>query len=403
VSLRLSYDGESYGGFSENVGAPASSASGNTVEAHLFQALRALKLVEGRDGCGYTRCGRTDRGVSAGGQTVALRLRSAFPLGADAAGLPPDSFGEREVAVERAVRPRKASKAEKRARKAAGAPPPAPGSSGAGATETVTRVVREYDYCRMLNSRLPPAIRAVAWSPVTEDFSARFSCTARMYRYFFIRRGLDLGRMRDALARTVGEHDFRNIAKMDTEHVSNFRRRIYETRVVEGPGDDPETRACYFEIRGQAFLWHMVRNIVALMFFVGKGQEEPDVVDRLLDVVRVPSKPNYKMADDCKTRERSEREDPCVREREDPCVSERQDPCVVRVKRALRRGSLLLESSSCGPPCRASDAVRCCSCHTPSLPPPPLSPPPLPPPLPPHPSQTQTRSCCTGATSTTCP
>ena len=74
-------------------------------------------------------------------------------------------------------------------------------SSGAGATETVTRVVREYDYCRMLNSRLPPAIRAVAWSPVTEDFSARFSCTARMYRYFFIRRGLDLGRMRDALAR----------------------------------------------------------------------------------------------------------------------------------------------------------------------------------------------------------
>lgn len=50
-------------------------------------------------------------------------------------------------------------------------------TAGRGARE-----VREMDYCVMLNRVLPPDIRALAWAPVTDNFSARFSCTDRTYR-----------------------------------------------------------------------------------------------------------------------------------------------------------------------------------------------------------------------------
>lgn len=43
-------------------------------------------------------------------------------------------------------------------------------------------MVREMDYCTLLNRVLPPEIRALAWAPVTDDFSARFSCSDRTYR-----------------------------------------------------------------------------------------------------------------------------------------------------------------------------------------------------------------------------
>jgi len=105
-------------------------------------------------------------------------------------------------------------------------------------------------------------------------------------RYFFVRRNLDLDAMRDALSRMEGDHDFRNLAKMDTEHVSNFRRLIYETSLVE-TGTPGVNQQCYFQIKGQAFLWHMVRNIVAVLFFVGKKQELPSVVDELFDIEKV--------------------------------------------------------------------------------------------------------------------
>lgn len=42
--------------------------------------------------------------------------------------------------------------------------------------------VTEIDYCGILNRVLPPDVRALAWAPVTEGFSARFSCSDRTYR-----------------------------------------------------------------------------------------------------------------------------------------------------------------------------------------------------------------------------
>ena len=74
VYLKLAYDGSSYGGFTENIINEGNSNSNSkndvndTVEFHMFQALQKAKLIVDRFTCNYTRCGRTDRGVSAFGQ-----------------------------------------------------------------------------------------------------------------------------------------------------------------------------------------------------------------------------------------------------------------------------------------------------------------------------------------------
>lgn len=51
---------------------------------------------------------------------------------------------------------------------------------------------KELNYCKMLNSLLPKDIRIIAWSPVKKDYSARFDCESRTYKYWFPRADLDV-------------------------------------------------------------------------------------------------------------------------------------------------------------------------------------------------------------------
>ena len=157
---------------------------------------------------GYSRCGRTDAGVSALGQVVALHLRSNFP---------PD-LEEKDPTVKLPVHPSDSIWVDKLH---------APGSekkpkhdsedaSGGSTTTALTTTSNgqqqqqlqrqqmcELDYVSMLNAALPPDVRAVAWAPVSERFSARFSCGQRTYRYFFVRRMLDLKLMAEAAKHLV--------------------------------------------------------------------------------------------------------------------------------------------------------------------------------------------------------
>lgn len=244
IALQVYYDGSKYYGF-------ASSTGCETVEDHLFGALLKLRLIESRSSCGYTRCGRTDKGVSALGQVIALRLRSNQPLSKSK-----DEEGQRQEAKE------------------------------------------EMDYCSMLNKSLPEDIRILGWSEVSEGFSARFSAVSRTYRYFFLRKDLDIEAMREAAEYLIGEHDFRNICKMDVANVTNFRREIYRADIAcfSRNRGSTEDEVWMLEIEGIAFLWHMVRCIMALLFLVGQRKESPDIIRTLLDIDKVPAKPEYFMA-----------------------------------------------------------------------------------------------------------
>ena len=203
----------------------------------------------------------------------------------------------------------------------------------------------EIRYVYILNRVLPPEIRVFAWCPVDPAFSARFSCTSRTYKYFFPCGNLDLSRMLQAARALIGEHDFRNLCKMDVGNgVVTYRRRItavdlaicqHESRTcrmrtettgsvpdygvnsfssqehaepdltvnkaaentLHGDGGfDHSYETCELTITGQAFLWHQIRCIVAILFLIGQGREKPSVISEMLDVACHPRKPQYTMA-----------------------------------------------------------------------------------------------------------
>lgn len=263
IALGMLYVGEGYHGLA----AAGYKGRGEaeyipTVEGELFAALESMRLLPpgGRGAANFSRCGRTDAGVSALGQVLSLKLRS-------------------------------------RARRGEALPP----------------MHRENDYMRILNSALPKDIRITGWCPATPRFSARFCAGYRVYRYYFPLRGMDPAAMQEAANGLVGTHDFRNFCKPDVEKVTTFERSILSFKVLPvspvgsdagagqaAPADSTPLRQrhsmWYFEIVGQAFLWHQVRCMAAVLFRVGRGLETPAVVPGLLDVQAQPCKPVFIMA-----------------------------------------------------------------------------------------------------------
>ncbi|WXC50183.1 hypothetical protein QX201_009852 [Fusarium graminearum] len=316
IALKLAYLGKNYGGFEFQAMANAPS-----IEEELWNALTKACLIFPEDErivdfdcCEYSKCGRTDKGVSAFGQVIGLRVRSARPVPKKRRRM--SEAGEAMVVDEQ---------------------------SGENAEEEVEDNTPPFDpikdelqYPRLLNRVLPPDIRILAWCPSPPpDFSARFSCRERQYRYFFTqpaftpepsaggaRNGwLDIEAMRDAAKRYEGDHDFRNFCKIDPgKQITNFERTIYEADIeevqdvssalpylsspqfapAEGlPTDDAKYPKVYcFKVRGSAFLWHQIRHMVAVLFLAGQRLETPDVVTTMLDVAKNPCKPNYVMADE---------------------------------------------------------------------------------------------------------
>ena len=70
VALKVAYLGWDYHGFASQ------ESTENTIESHFFAALSRACLIESRADCNYSRCGRTDKGVSAFAQVVSLDVRS---------------------------------------------------------------------------------------------------------------------------------------------------------------------------------------------------------------------------------------------------------------------------------------------------------------------------------------
>jgi len=268
VALRVAYIGTAYQGFAYQV------ETEDTVEGRVLEALMKTRLITDRASSGVSCGGRTDKGVSALGQVLALRVRSNLVDGEGVIAplhAPPSAARSSPAAADPLVAP------------PAAAPP------------------MELDYCHLLNRVLPPDIRVTAWSPTDAQFSARFSATHRTYKYFFARAGLDVERMAEGARRLLGEHDFRNFCKIDPS-VTNFRRSVLAAAIQPasggGGGEDADSPLALweFEVRGTAFLYHQVRCMVAVLFLIGEGKEAPTIVSELLDTARYPRRPNYEIA-----------------------------------------------------------------------------------------------------------
>ena len=139
-------------------------------------------------------------------------------------------------------------------------------------------------WVRGVNSHLPANV-AVRWAqPVTSDFHARFSAFGRHYRYVLLNRPqrvglahdrvgwfhlpLDLLSMQQAAQYLLGTHDFsafRAAACQAKSPIKEMRRAEVSQR-----GD-----LFFFDFEASAFLHHMVRNLVGMLVYVGKGKQGP--------------------------------------------------------------------------------------------------------------------------------
>ena len=147
-------------------------------------------------------------------------------------------------------------------------------------------------WVRGVNALLPDAV-AVLWSrEVPDDFHARFSARSRTYCYRLLNRAvrpalqarsagwfhqpLDVENMRAAAALLVGEHDFSAFRSSQCQARTPVRT-IHSFEVSRR--DDMVN----FVVRANAFLHHMVRNLVGTLVYVGKGKHPPGWVRELLD------------------------------------------------------------------------------------------------------------------------
>ena len=131
------------------------------------------------------------------------------------------------------------------------------------------------------NSLLPECMSLRWVKPVDPDFSARHSALARRYRYLihnsrsrsglFSRRAywftepLDASLMQDSAQFLVGEHDFSAFRAAECQARST-RRNVIEI-AVNRRGD-----WISIDVEANAFLHHMVRNIVGVLVAVGQGK-----------------------------------------------------------------------------------------------------------------------------------
>ncbi|MEO6823581.1 MAG: tRNA pseudouridine(38-40) synthase TruA [Nitrosospira sp.] len=146
-------------------------------------------------------------------------------------------------------------------------------------------------WVRGVNALLPNSI-AILWaSEIQDDFHARYCASERCYLYLLLNRPvppglhhgkigwfhqtLDLERMQIAAEMLRGEHDFSAFRAAECQAKSPIRNltKLEITR----QGD-----IIAFELRANAFLHHMVRNIVGCLIYVGKGKYPPEWMEALL-------------------------------------------------------------------------------------------------------------------------
>jgi len=311
------------------------------------------------EGCEYSKCGRTDKGVSAFGQVIGIRVRSNRPQvrqnGVDTDLSTGEESGHAQE-LENVAQTTGTYLDSTLFHENLTGKPPVFGSDIDNA-HPFHNIDDELPYTQILNRLLPEDIRILAWCPNPPvDFSARFFCRERRYRYFFTqpafapvtgpqgfptnprhgqrrREGwLDIEAMRQGARHFVGLHDFRNFCKLDpSKQITNFERRIFHAdieavdpntgpvgyitdpafRMFEGACKSVTTsggialeeasstpRVYIFTVHGSAFLWHQVRHMAAILFLIGQGLESPSIVPTLLDVQRNPTKPKYELAND---------------------------------------------------------------------------------------------------------
>ena len=142
-----------------------------------------------------------------------------------------------------------------------------------------------------VNALLPEDIVVVDSCEVAADWHPRHCNTEKTYEYrvlnqklpdpmrrrdtYFVSFPLDLEKMRKAAGYLEGEHDFKSFCNVHT-HIEDTVRTIYRLEVIR------EENVLTFRVRGNGFLYNMVRIISGTLIEIGNGQYPPERMDKIL-------------------------------------------------------------------------------------------------------------------------
>ncbi|MCC2625433.1 MAG: tRNA pseudouridine(38-40) synthase TruA [Burkholderiales bacterium] len=169
-----------------------------------------------------------------------------------------------------------------------------------------------HGWVRGVNALLPDDIAIKKAAIVSDDFSSRFDATSRTYYYYLcVRRSrpgllsrrvgwyydyLDIEKMQEASALLHGQHDFSSFRAANCQANTAIRNmlscslQIENNNIYTGPKITTqndinlnEAMLLRFEFTANAFLYHMVRNLVGALLYVGKGNLSVAGFSNLLD------------------------------------------------------------------------------------------------------------------------
>jgi len=141
------------------------------------------------------------------------------------------------------------------------------------------------------NSQLPDSIALLWADEVNETFHARFSATSRTYRYVihaaparpailsqgvtWVRKPLNTAAMQEACQYLLGEQDFSAFRGAGCQSLSP-NRNITSAKIIQAG------ELIVFEVTANAFVLHMVRNIIGSFMEVGFGRRDPGWIGQLI-------------------------------------------------------------------------------------------------------------------------
>ena len=170
--------------------------------------------------------------------------------------------------------------------------------------DTESRIPGE-KFCFALNQRLPDDIVIQHSEEVEKDFHPRHCDCEKIYEYtilnrrfplpeyrnsaFFYYGKLDVSKMQEACGAFLGQHDFAGFCSAGAQ-VQTTVRTIYSLEVIEKKLDiggientsEENDRIITIRVRGNGFLYNMVRIIAGTLLEIGKGsilvEEMPDII-----------------------------------------------------------------------------------------------------------------------------
>ncbi len=149
-------------------------------------------------------------------------------------------------------------------------------------------------FMKGMNTILPPNIAVLSCEDADEDFHARFCTRAKEYVYLINNKEardvflqnlayhypykLDIGKMNEAAKLFLGTHDFAAFCRAEgKKRVKSTVRTIYELSVSLNDG------ICEIRIRGDGFLYNMVRIVAGTLIYISEGRRTIEDVKKALE------------------------------------------------------------------------------------------------------------------------